>query len=153
MSIYRPERDWPRYAPVNKILVSVIDRNLGRGYGEIHNISESGACFIVEKHFEPDSTVLLRLAFHNEPELFVVEAEIVWSRRRDDAEYPFAHGVKFRFDDEQRRQLKDLLESRYFKLDTPHTGKTSGAGALDDLMHELTDDLDRFASSRKQKPS
>ena len=151
MSLYRPEREWPRYVPTNKILVSVFDRELGRSYGEISSISETGACFIVEQHFEPDSVVLLRIAFHNQPELFVVEAEIVWSRRREDAEYPFAHGAKFRLDEERHRRLQEILRSPHFELDAPSEAGTAGGNAMEELMHELTDDLDRLASSRKHK--
>lgn len=149
MSIYRPERDWPRYVPVNKILVSVYDRKMGHAYGEVTNISSSGACITADSHFEPDTTVLLRISFHDQPDAFVTQAEVVWSREAPKAAHPFAHGVRFRFNEEaQRCNLKGILESPGFRLEGPTEGEPHGShGALDKLMVELTEDLDRFGES------
>lgn len=149
MSIYRPERDWPRYVPVDKILVSVYDREMGQAYGEVSDVSTLGACISADRHFEPDSTVLLRISFHHQPDAFVTQAEIVWSRDEPNDEYPHAHGVRFRFSEsDQRRLLQDILESADFKLACPSDDEEKNViGSLDELVNELTDDLDKLGQN------
>lgn len=151
MSIYRPERDWPRYVPVNKILVSVYDREMGQAYGEVSNVSNAGACISADRHFEPDSTVLLRISFHHQPDAFVTQAEIVWSRNVSPApdEYPYAHGVRFRFSEkDQPAILKEILESTDFKLACPSGNEDEKeTSSLDDLVNDLTDDLDKLGQN------
>jgi hypothetical protein len=149
VSIYRPERDWPRYVPVDKILVSVYDRELGQAYGEVSNVSNLGACISADRLFEPDSTVLLRISFHHQPDAFVTQAEIVWSRNVSPPhdEYPHAHGVRFRFNEKgQPALLQEILESADFKL-ACQSDSEKEASSLDDLVNDLTDDLDKLGRS------
>lgn len=148
MSVYRPERDWPRYVPVAKILVSVFDRNSGQVYGEVTNISTSGACIAANRHFAPDTKVLLRISFHHQRDPFVTQAEVVWSRNEPSGGLSHAHGVKFSFnEDEQQAILTGILESPDFKLEFPENGDNKSAGGLGGLMADLTEDLDKLGKS------
>jgi hypothetical protein len=134
---------------VDKILVSVYDREMGQAYGEVSNVANAGACISADRHFEPDTTVLLRISFHHQPDAFVTQAEIVWSRHEPNDEYPHAHGVRFRFSEKgQAALLKEILESTDFKLACPSDNEDEKqAGSLDDLVNDLTDDLDKLGQS------
>jgi Tfp pilus assembly protein PilZ len=135
--------------PVDKILVSVYDREMGQAYGEVSNVSNTGACISADRHFEPDTTVLLRISFHHQPDAFVTQAEIVWSRNEPKDDYPHAHGVRFRFSEEgQPALLKEILESTDFTLACrSDKEEKKEAGSLDDLVNDLTDDLDKLGQN------
>ena len=145
MSKYRPEHDWPRFVPVNKILVSIVGRDMGKARGEVTNISESGACIAADRSFQEDETVLLRINFYNQPDTFVTQAEIAWSREEENQEYINLHGVKFCLNEEiQRERLKSILNCPDFKLAKPADNPSKDAAELDELVTELSDDLHKL---------
>ena len=45
VSIYNPERQWPRLIPANAVMVSIFS-GTEQAYGLLANISEVGACFV-----------------------------------------------------------------------------------------------------------
>ncbi len=157
MSIYRPEQDWPRFVPVDKIFVSIYDRKLGQTYGEVSDISSSGACIAADREYESDSTVLLRLSMHDQPDAFIIQAEVVWCRAEENNGHAFAYGVKFCItEDEQRKTLESILGGSELKLakrpngegeeptngDAPEAQNGDGANPLAEVLRELGDDLD-----------
>ena len=112
MAKYHPKRFWPRLVPQNAITVSIYNRELGHAYGLITNLSEQGVCIDSGAHFEPGTTVLLRIRVSSEADPFVAEAEILWSREQGHSGKPqsFLHGAKFSFTaDQQRSILKTVL--------------------------------------------
>jgi hypothetical protein len=114
---------------------------MGKAHGEITNISETGACLVAGRLFQEDETVLLRINFYNQPDVFVTQAVIVWSREEEHPKYPGAHGVRFRFSEAlQQERLKGILNCPDFKLVDPAAPKLEENG-LDDLVTELSDDL------------
>ena len=141
MSKYRPERYWPRLVPKNRTTVSIYDRELGHAYGLITNLSETGACVDTGVHFEPGTTVLLRIRFSSGAEPFVTEAEIVWGRGQGNpgTARSFLHGAKFSFTtDEQRFILKGVLNSVEFRA-----GSVDYPDASDKLMGDLNKDQEQ----------
>jgi len=123
---YRPKDFLSRLVPQNRATVSIYNRESGHAYGLVTNLSEQGACIDTGAHFEPGTTVLLRIRFSSEGDPFVIEAEIVWSREQDNSAKPhsFRHGVKFCFTaDEQRSILKSVLP----RFSSPVPARTEGA--------------------------
>lgn len=142
MSKYRPERDLPRFVPVNKILVSIIGRNMEKARGEVTHISEIGACILADRTFQKDEIVLLRINFYNQPDTFVTQAEIGWSREVEHPEYSKALGVRFCLSEErQQERLKGILNCPDFKLFRLMDNKGTDTDELGKLVTELTDDL------------
>jgi hypothetical protein len=128
--------------PVNKILVSIVGRNMEKAHGEVTNISEAGACIAADHLFAEDEIVLLRINFYNQPDAFVTQAEIAWSREEEHPEYSEAHGVKFRFSEKlQQERLRGILGCPDFKLVCPPDNEPLDKDELGDLVTELTDDL------------
>lgn len=150
VSKYRLGREHPRFVASHRISVCFHDREGGQTYGELTNISAYGACIVItSKHFPPGTQLLLRVFFPEEPDSFVSEAEIVWSRDRKTGAN-VAHGVRFvMLEEEQRQRLEAILTRPGFKLESS-TGLEEQT-ALDAMMLDLTPDLDRLGQSHKQK--
>jgi Tfp pilus assembly protein PilZ len=158
LSIYRPEQDWPRFVPVDKIFVSIYDRKLGQTYGEVSDISSSGACIAADREYEADSTVLLRLSLHDQPDAFIIQAQVVWCRAEENNGHAYAYGVKFCItEDEQQKTLESILKGSELKLanrtngegkeptngDSPKVKSRKAAERdVDDILSELAEDLD-----------
>jgi hypothetical protein len=146
VSIYQPERKWPRLVPANSVMVSIF---LGaeQAYGLIANISGTGACVVSGVHFPPGNRVLLRIGFHPESDPFSTEADIVWSRDESEANHnpTFVHGARFAIlSDEQRAELASFLSQPGFQAPIIPGKTASGNSGLDAMMVELNDDLDEL---------
>lgn len=147
MSIYAPERKWPRLVPANAVMASVYAGKV-QAYGLIANISEDGTCVVSGVHFEPGSKILLRIGFDNEKP-FSTEANVVWSRdeTESNSQPTFVHGVKFvMISDEQRTELKMILGRPGFQPPVI-PGKPSDRGSgFGDLVVDLSEDLDQLGA-------
>ena len=142
MSVYSPERKWPRLVPENAVMVSVY-AGTEQAYGLLANISEAGACVVSGVNFETGSKVLLRVGFDNESEPFSSEAKVVWSRDESESEKKATFVIGLKFDmisEDQRAYIKSVLARPGFKPVVP--GKPGMSGGLDDMMLELGEDLD-----------
>jgi hypothetical protein len=146
VSVYLPERDWPRLVPENAVMVSIYV-GTEQAYGLLANISEAGACVVSGINFEPGNKVLLRVGFDNESEPFSSEAKVVWSRdeSESDKKATFVIGLKFDImSEEQRNLLKSVLARPGFKPTVP--GKPHLGKGLDDMMMDLGEALDGLGS-------
>jgi hypothetical protein len=147
LSKYRPEQDWPRLVPRDKITVSIHQRNIGQTYGVLGDISDLGATIVTEIRLEPSTVVLLRIAFRNVPDGFVTQGEIVWTREASGSSKAFTHGVIFSLSEEEHRaQLREILDSDDFKLAHPGDSASASSGGLDKMLVDLTEDLDKLGS-------
>ena len=152
MSKYRPERDWPRLVPLNKTTVSIHEKKIGQIFGVLGDISDLGASIIVDAHIESNTLVLLRIGFRNLPDSFVTEAQVIWTRQEPGSTSTFTHGVIFCLTEEaQRSQLRTILDSKDFKLAHSADSASLGPGALDNMMVDLTEDLDKLGSKCHEK--
>jgi hypothetical protein len=146
MSIYAPERKWPRLVPANAVMVSIYS-NGDQAYGLISNISEMGACVVGGVHFEPGGKILLRISFDPEGEPFSTQAEVIWSRDESESEKKatFVHGLKFdMISDEQRNELHKILSRPDFK-DPVIPGEAMPRAGIDKMMVDLNDEFDELA--------
>jgi Tfp pilus assembly protein PilZ len=124
LSIYHPEKNWPRFVPVDKIVVSIYDRKLGQSYGEVSDISSAGAVISADREYEAESTVLLRLSLHDQPDAFITQAKVVWCRSEENNGHAFAYGVKFCItEDKQRESLESILNGSELKLASRSNGE------------------------------
>ena len=146
MSVYSPERKWPRLVPDNAVMVSIYV-GMEQAYGLLANLSEAGACVVSGVDFEPGSKVLLRIGFDANGEPFSSEAKVVWSRDESESEKKATYVLGLRFDmisGEQMVLLKEALARPGFKPIVP--GKPDVGDGLDAMMLDLGDDLDELGS-------
>ncbi len=147
MSIYLPERKWPRLVPADAIMVSIY-AGLEQAYGLLSNVSEKGACVVSGVQFQPNSKILLRISFDPEGEPFSTEARVIWSRDESESEKKatFVHGLKFFMNsEEQRGELLAILTRPHFKQPVV-PGNPSMRRDLGDLMEDLSQDLDNLGA-------
>jgi hypothetical protein len=146
VSVYSPERKWPRLVPDNAVMVSIYV-GTEQAYGLLANISEAGACVVSGVDFESGRKVLLRIGFEDGREPFSSEAKVIWSRDESESEKKatFVLGLRFYLiSDEQQLLLKEVLARPGFKPVVP--GKASMSDGLDAMMMDLGEDLDELAS-------
>ncbi len=144
MSVYRPERLWPRLVPKGSIMVSLFAGTAEQAFGVIGNISGGGACVVSAVHFEPGQNVLLRIGFEPEGNPFSTQGEVVWSRDESegDSRNTFIHGVRFLFNDEaHRKELRNILERPEFVPPVIPGMEEPPHGGLDAMMNDLSDEL------------
>lgn len=152
MSVYYPERKWPRLIPENAVMVSVFQGG-EQAYGLIANLSEAGACVVAGVHFEPGKNLLLRIGFDPEGTPFTTQAAVVWSRdESESAKKPtFVHGIKFvLISEEQRAELKNILSEPDFHAPVI-PGMSSTSSGLDEMMIDLNEDLNELGDRIFQK--
>lgn len=126
---------------------------LEQAYGLLSNISGEGACVVSGVHFEPNSTILLRISFDPEGEPFTTEAGVIWSRDESESEkkQTFVHGLKFNLiSEEQRDELKAILTKPDFKKPVI-PGNPSMRQGLGDVMEDLGDDLENLGNKLGEK--
>jgi hypothetical protein len=119
---------------------------LEQAYGLLSNISGEGACVVAGVHFEPNSTILLRISFDPEGEPFTTEARVIWSRDESESEKKatFVHGLKFSLiSEEQRGELQAILSKPDFNKPVV-PGNSSMRQGLGDVMEDLSQDLDKL---------
>ncbi len=146
MSVYSPERKWPRLVPDNAFMVSIYV-GIEQAYGLLANISEAGACVVSGVDFETGSKVLLRVGFDANAEPFSTEAKVVWSRDESESEKKATYVLGLRFDmisGEQMALLKEVLARPGFKPTVP--GKPDVSDGFDAMLLDLGGDLDELGS-------
>jgi hypothetical protein len=145
VSVYSPERKWPRLVPDNAVMVSIYV-GMEQAYGLLANICEAGACVVSGINFEPGSKVLLRIGFDSE-EPFSSEAKVIWSRDESESEKQATFVLGLRFDmisEQQQALLKEVLARPGFKLIVP--GKQGVGNELDAMMMDLGEHLDELGA-------
>lgn len=148
MSLYNPERQWPRLVPANAIMVSIFS-GLEQAYGLLANVSEVGACFVSGVRFEPGSSILVRIEFEAKGKPFSSQAKVVWSRDESKPNKPasFVYGVKFaKVTEEQMAELKAVLNHPKFQKPVVPGKSEQESGELDKMMVDLSEDLEELGS-------
>ncbi len=150
MSKYRLGRQHPRFVSADRINVVVNDAGSGPTEGVVTNVSTYGACIVVaHRRFAPGARVLLQIFFPRDDDPFVCEAEIVWSRTAPSG-VDTAHGLRFvMMEDAERRELEAVLNRPEFSVESSED--PGGRAALDEMMLDLTEDLDLLAQRASRK--
>ncbi len=146
MSIYSPERQWPRLVPDNAVMVSIFS-GTDQAYGLIANVSEVGVCIVSGVHFEPGSSILVRIEFQAQGKPFSSQAKVVWSRDETPPNQPasFVHGVTFiQMTEEQLVELRMVLNHPKFKKPVVPGKSELDSGELDEMMIDLNEDLENL---------
>ena len=126
---------------------------LEQAYGLLSNISGEGACVVSGVHFQPNSTILLRISFDPEGEPFTTEARVIWSRDESESEKKatFVHGLKFHMiSEELRGELEAILTKPDFNKPVV-PGNASMRQGLGDVMEDLSGDLDNLGTKLGEK--
>ena len=117
MSMYQPERAWPRLLPKGSVMVSIYGPDGNQAYGVITDVSVGGANIVVGVGFQAGASLLLRIGFDPDSP-FSTSGEVVWCRDESDEKHraSFSHGVRFLISDpEQIDRLRAILESPDFE--------------------------------------
>lgn len=146
MSIYNPERQWPRLVPENAVMVSIF-AGVNQAFGLLANISVSGASVVSGVQFETGSSILLRIEFEAQARPFSTEAKVIWSRDDTPPKQPasFVHGVRFvLITKEQRAELEAFLSRPDFRNPVIPGKSGGGSGELDAMINDLSEDLEEL---------
>jgi len=144
VSIYSPERQWPRLVPTDAVMVSIF-LGVEQAFGLLANISEVGVCIVSGVHFEPGSSILVRIEFEARGKPFSSQAKVVWSRDETPPNQPasFVHGAAFtQMTDELLAELKMVLNNPKFQKPVVPGNPNVDFGDLDKMLVDLNDDLE-----------
>ncbi len=143
MSIYRPERQWPRLIPAKSVMVSIFSGS-DQAFGLLADVSEMGACIVSGVHFEPGGSILVRIESEAEGKPFTSQAKVIWSRDESKPNKPeFVCGVQFtNVIEEQRAELKAVLNHPEFQKPVVPGKPEPESGELDEIMVDLDEDLE-----------
>jgi hypothetical protein len=106
------------------------------------NISEAGACVVCSGHFERGSRFVLEIEIDSDKPPFTTESEVIWSRDETAAigVPTFVHGVNFLMSDEQKADLRTILNRPDFRPPIVPDAMYGGAGVLHRLMGKLNEE-------------
>jgi hypothetical protein len=153
VSIYNPERQWPRLIPANAVMVSIFS-GTEQAYGLLANISEVGACIVSGVQHVPGSSILVRIEFEAKRKPFSSQAKVVWSRDETEPNKPasFVHGIRFtNVTEEQLAELKAVIDHPKFQKPVVPGKTEKEAGELDKMMVEMSKDLEDLGSKVQGK--
>jgi hypothetical protein len=153
---YSLVRSARRFVPKGIVTVSVGEGGFPLTFGQVRDISESGACMVTDFVLGRGRMLNLELNF-DERLRFETNAQIVWSGEGKDWQGAIVgavlQGVEFtNLPEALRQQLRDLFFSGAFEL-APGTGQVRGvrATSFEEVLEELQPDLDQLGS--KVSPS
>jgi len=150
VSVYFPERVWPRLAPAGAVMVSIFS-GAQQAYGLLANISAAGACVVSGVHFQPGTKVLLRIGLDRDAP-FSTESKVVWSRDQSQSNRKptFYHGLHFTMmSHEKRSELLAIVSGPDFHAPAI-PGQPPEENGLDAMLIDLNEELDRLASKLGQ---
>lgn len=76
------------------------------------DISDTGICLLVFHSLEVGTTLKLSIDFKDNSTPTTAIGEVVWLKRRNNAEYPFEAGIKFvEINAANRRKISDYIKS------------------------------------------
>ncbi len=116
-----------------------------QAYGLLANVSEVGVCIVSGVHFEPGSSILVRIEFEAQGKPFSSQAKVVWCRDETPPNQPasFVHGASFtQMTDELLAELKTVLNHPKFKKPVVPGKSEMDSGELDKMLVDLNDDLE-----------
>lgn len=146
---YSLVRSAPRFVPKGLVTVTVGEGGFPLAFGEVRDISETGACMVTDFVLGRGRTLHLQLNVDGRLSL-ETEAQIVWSGEGKDWQGKVVgavlQGVEFSNLPEALRQgLRDLFVSGAFEL-TAGPGKVCGvrSNPFQDVLEELQPALDEL---------
>lgn len=148
MTIYSPERQWPRLVPTNAVMVSIFS-GVDQAFGLLANVSEVGVSIVSGVHFEPGSSILVRIEFEAQGKPFSSQAKVVWCRDETPPNQPasFIHGAAFvHMTEEQLVELKMVLNHPEFQKPVVPGKSKADSGELEEMMVDLNDDLEGLST-------
>ena len=115
-------------------------------FGELTNLSVTGACIVIDSRLDPGSDVDVTLSFYQQPCLYEVAASVVWNRRGGAGEKGFEglqlHGMQFMLSSAlQKSRLHELLAGKNF-VDVFRPSATE----FDFLLNALAGELEELGS-------
>lgn len=146
---YSLVRSARRFVPKGIVTVSVGEGGFPLTFGQVRDISESGACMVTDFVLGRGRTLSLELKFDERLRL-ETDAQLVWSGEGKDWQGAIVgavlQGVEFtNLPEALRQQLRDLLVSGAFEL-APGPGQVCGvrANPFQEVLEELRHDLDQL---------
>jgi len=146
---YSLVRSARRFVPKGVVTVSVAEGGFPLAFGQVRDISETGACMITDFVLGRGRPLNLQLNFSDWLRM-ETDAQIVWSGEGKDWEGgvigAVLQGVEFtNLPEALRQQLRDLLVSGEFDLATG-PGKVCGvrSSSFEEVLEELQPDLDQL---------
>jgi hypothetical protein len=146
---YSLVRSARRFVPKGIVTVSVGEGGFPLAFGQVRDISESGACMVTDFVLGRGRTLSLELKFDDRLRL-ETDAQIVWSGEGKDWQGAIVgavlQGVEFtNLPETLRQQLRDLLSSGAFEL-VPAAGQVCGvrANPFQEVLEALQPDLDQL---------
>ena len=138
-----------RFLPKGIVTVSVGEGGFPLAFGQVRDISESGACMVTDFVLGRGRTLNLELNIDDRLRL-ETDAQIVWSGEGKDWQGAVVgavlQGVEFtNLPEALRQRLRDLLLSGAFEL-APSSGVVCGvrANPFQEVLEELRPDLDQL---------